>query len=59
VNLRDGKPYTGKDVIIDAKTQDMIIDTSKPMYIQLAVEAYFGTAKETQCSFIKSIRYNL
>jgi hypothetical protein len=59
LNLRDGKPYAGTNVIIDATTKNMIIDTSRPLFAQLAVEAYFGTAKETQCSFIKPVRYSL
>jgi len=59
VNLRDGRPYTGKVVTIDPRTKSIIVDTSRPMFVRLGVEAYYGTAKETQCSFIKPIRYGL
>ena len=60
VNLRNGKPYTGKIVTVDPKTKDIVIDTRRPFnLLRLGIEAYYGTEKETQCHFMKPMRYGM
>ena len=59
ISLRDGKPYTGNLVTIDAKTKNIIVDTRRPMVMTLGIEAYYGTEKETDCFFIKPMKFAL